>query len=490
MTEAAAAVMARVRGREVNRWLVLGLVCVAQFMVVLDATIVNVALPSIQHGLDFSQSSLQWVVNGYALIFGGFLLLGGRASDLFGRQRLFVAGVAIFSAASLLNGVAQSSGMLVGGRALQGLGAALVSPAALSIVMTTFAEGRERTKALGVWSAIAAGGGAVGLVLGGLLTQTLSWRWVFFINLPIGIVAMVLAFRFIPDSRSEEKPDTADVAGAVTVTGGLLVLVYGIVKVQSYGWTSWETLGLGVLAVVLLALFVAIESRSKAPLIRLGIFRTRSLSASNVAMLLVASGMFAMFYFASLYVQEVLGYGPLEAGLAFLPFTAGIIIGAGAAQSLIRRFGVRAVSVIGLVMATCGELLFVRLTVDGTYLGQLLPGVLVMSIGMGLTFVPLTLVATTNIADEDAGLASGLFNTSQQVGGALGLAILSSLAASRTAHLAAGNTQHAQALVSGFHVAFAVGGGFMGAGLLVILAALRSRDVAQINEQDTAPVAV
>src|SRR5439155_757828 len=298
----------------VNRWFILVLVCIAQFMVVLDATIVNVALPSIQHGLHFSASSLQWVVNVYTLFFGGFLLLGGRASDLFGRQRLFMAGLAVFTIASLVNGLAGSSGILVAGRALQGLGAALVSPAALSIVMTTFAEGRERTRALGIWSAIAAGGGAVGLLLGGLLTDTLSWRWVFFINLPIGIAAVVLAFRYIANTRAEKRPETVDILGATTVTAGLLALVYDIVKAQEYGWTSGRTLGLFALAVVLLGAFVVSELRSKAPLIRLGIFRVRSLTTANVAMLFVMSGLFGMFYFASIYVQEILGYRPLKAG--------------------------------------------------------------------------------------------------------------------------------------------------------------------------------
>src|SRR5579862_1808565 len=280
----------------VNRWFILVLVCIAQFMVVLDATIVNVALPSIQHGLSFSATSLQWIVNIYTLFFGGFLLLGGRASDLLGRQWLFLAGLAVFTGASLLNGVATSSGMLIGGRAAQGLGAALVSPAALAIVTTTFAEGKERTRALGIWSAIAAGGGAVGLLLGGLLTDTLSWRWVFFINLPIGIVAFILAVRYIENTRSDERPETVDIAGATTVTSGLLVLVYDIVKAQQYGWTSARTLGLFALAAVLLAAFVAIESRSKAPLIRLGIFRRRSLTGANLSMLFVISGLFGMFY--------------------------------------------------------------------------------------------------------------------------------------------------------------------------------------------------
>ena len=474
------------QGRQVNRWLVLGLVCIAQFMVILDATIVNVALPSIQRGLHFSPTSLQWIVNAYTLVFGGFLLLGGRAADLLGRQRLFIAGAALFSVASLVNGIATSAGMLVGGRALQGLGAALVSPAALSIVMTTFAEGRERTKALGVWSAIAAGGGAVGLVLGGLLTETLSWRWVFFINLPIGIAAILLSLRFIPESRADGETKTADVGGAASVTAGLLVLVYGIVKAPDYGWTSLKTLGLGAAAILLLIGFVVIELRSRAPLIRLGIFRIRSLTVSNVAMLLVASGLFAMFYFASIYVQEVLGYGPLKAGLAFLPFTAGIVIGAGLAQPLIQRLGARAVPLIGLALAVGGMLLFTRITVDGTYLGQLLPAILVTSIGMGLTFVPVTLLATTNVAGEDAGLASGLFNTSQQVGGALGLAILSTIAASRTRHLA--SIDHSAALVSGFRYAFATGAALMFAAVLLLAALIRDRHVARINAEEPAPV--
>jgi EmrB/QacA subfamily drug resistance transporter len=468
---------------------VLVLVCIAQFMVILDATIVNVALPSIQHGLHFSPTSLQWIVNAYALVFGGFLLLGGRASDLLGRQRLFVAGIAVFTVASLINGVATSSGVLIGGRALQGLGAALVSPAALSIVMTTFAEGRERTKALGIWSAIAAGGGAVGLILGGLLTETLSWRWVFFVNLPIGIAAALLSLRFIPNSRAEKRPETADVAGAVTVTGGLLVLVYAIVKTQAYGWTSARTIGLFAVAAALLATFVVLERRSRSPLIRLGIFRMRSLTASNIAMLLVASGMFSMFYFASLYLQEILGYGPLKAGFAFLPFTFGIVIGAGAAQGLIQRLGIRVVTASGLTIATIGLALFTQVSTSGSYWTEVFAGVAVMSIGMGLTFVPLTLLATTNVAHEDAGLASGIFNTSQQIGGALGLAVLSTLAASRTASLAADGVARPEALIGGYHVAFAVGAAFLAAGLVVLLLGIRKRHVESIDvEEDDVPL--
>jgi EmrB/QacA subfamily drug resistance transporter len=478
-----------------NRWLVLVLVCVAQFMVILDATIVNVALPSVERGLHFSPTGLQWVVNAYTLVFGGFLLLGGRAADLFGTQRLFIAGLLLFSAASLVNGIATSAGMLVGGRAVQGLGAALVSPAALAIITTTFADGRERTKALGVWSAIAAGGGAAGLVLGGVLTETLSWRWVFFINLPIGIAAALFSLRMISNESAEEKPETSDVAGAAAVTTGLLVLVYVIVKASSYGWGSGRTIGLFAAAVALLVSFVVIELRSRAPLIRLSIFRIRSLSVANVSMLLVGSALFSMFYFASLYVQQLLGYSPIRAGLAFLPFTLGIVIGAGAAQQLIRRIGVRATTVGGLVIATIGILLFTRITLDGTYLGQLFPAVMVTSIGMGLTFVPVTLLATTNVPGGDAGLASGLFNTSQQIGGALGLAILSTLAATRTSHKvdALGHkpsfTERASATISGYHLAFAVGAGLIALAVVLLATLVRKRDVEQIQTEEPMAIA-
>ena len=464
-----------------NRWAVLGLVCVAQFMVILDATIVNVALPTIEKGLHFSPTGLQWIVNAYTLVFGGFLLLGGRAADLFGTQRLFIAGLALFTGASLVNGIATSSGMLVGGRAVQGLGAALVSPAALAIVTRTFRDGAERTKALGVWSAIAAGGGAAGLLLGGVLTETLSWRWVFFINLPIGIAAALLALRMISNQVGDEKPETSDVAGAITVTGGLLVLVYAIVKAETYGWTSGKTIGLFLAAVALLVTFVAVELRSRAPLIRLDIFRTRSLSASNSAMLLVASGLFASFFFASLYVQQLRGYSPIQAGLAFLPFTLGIVIGATLAQTLIKRIGVRAVTLTGLAIATVGMLLYTQLSLSGSYLGELFPAVMVTSVGMGLTFVPVTLLATTNIPSEDAGLASGLFNTAQQIGGALGLAVLSTLAATRTSHRE-GALGHDAALVSGYHLAFLVGGSLMAVAIVVLATLIRRRDVQGIQE--------
>jgi EmrB/QacA subfamily drug resistance transporter len=477
----------RAARHDVNPWLVLVLVCFAQFMVVLDATIVNVALPSIQRDLQFSATELQWVINSYTLVFGGFLLLGGRAADLVGRRVLFVGGVLLFSFASLLNGLASSSEMLVAARGLQGLGAALVSPAALSIVTTTFQEGPERTKALGVWGAIAAGGGAFGLLLGGILTDSLSWEWIFFVNVPIGILAAVLSWRFIPESHAEQRPDSFDIAGAVAVTAGLIVMVYAIVKAEAFGWGSARTLGLAALAVALLAAFVAIERRSKAPLVRLGIFRVRSLLGANLVMVVVAGGLFANFFFSSIYVQEILGYDPLEAGLAFLPVTAGIVIGSGISQVAVRTIGVRGTTMIGMTVAAAGLFVLAQADVGGTYLGTLLPGLIPMSVGMGLTFVPVTLIATTNVAAADAGLASGLFNTSQQVGGALGLAVLSTLAADRTASVigdlghAPQPSEQATALVEGFQVAFIGAGVLMLIGVVLLGVLVRRRDVANVN---------
>ncbi|MGI8713754.1 MAG: MFS transporter [Solirubrobacteraceae bacterium] len=469
-------------GRSVSPWLVLVIACLAQFMVVLDATVVNIALPSVQRGLHFSAANLQWVVNGYTLIFGGFLLLGGRAADLLGRKRLFVAGVILFTAASLLNGFAQSSGMLIVGRGLQGLGGALVSPAALSIVTTTFSDGEQRTKALGVWSAIAAGGAAAGLLLGGVLTDIASWRWVFFVNVPVGVATVMLALRYVKESRMDVAHRSYDVAGAVAVTGGLVVLVYAIVKAQAYGWGSARTLSLGALAIVLLAAFLAIESRAKAPLMRLSIFRIRTLAVADTALLLVASAMFGMFFFASLYVQEVLHYSPLKAGLAFLPVSAGIMVGAVLAQQLLKRLGVRTVSIFGITLATAGMLVLTQLPVHGSYAGNLLVGLVPMSIGMGLTFVPITLLGTSGVTGEDAGLASGLFNTAQQVGGSLGLAILSSLAASRTSSLLHGASSNAiAARVSGYHVAFLAAAIMLALGAVLMTFVLRKSHTREIE---------
>jgi EmrB/QacA subfamily drug resistance transporter len=463
-----------------NPWVVLVLICVAQFMVVLDATIVNVALPSIQKDLSLSEGNLQWIVNAYTLVFGGFLLLGGRAGDLLGRKRLFLIGLVVFTGASFLDGLANSEGMLIGARALQGFGAALISPAALSIIATTFAEGKERARALGVWAAIAIGGSAVGLVLGGVLTQYFSWPWIFFVNVPVGIVAFFFSMRLIPESRDEHAEGSYDVAGAVTVTGGLMALVYAIVDAQQAGWGSTKTLGFFALAVGLLAAFVLIELRAKAPLVRLSIFRIRSLLTANVAMLLAMSGMFAMFFFNTLYIQRILGFGPVKAGVALLPFSAGIMISAGLASQFAPRVGVRPVAAIGFLLTAAGLALFTRVPVDGSYLVDVLPAIVLASLGMGAVFMPLTLIATTGLEDADQGLASGLFNTSQQIGGALGLAILSTIATNRSA-AAVGSAQHT--LVVGFHWAFAAGAVAMIIALGVMVTLLRSRHVAKIEEQ-------
>jgi EmrB/QacA subfamily drug resistance transporter len=470
-----------------NPWVILVLVCIAQFMVILDATVVNVALPSIQKDLGLSEANLQWIVNAYALVFGGFLLLGGRAGDLLGRKRLFLAGVVVFTVASLLNGLATSSTWLISTRALQGLGAAFISPAALAIISTTFAEGKERGKALGVWAAIASGGSAVGLVLGGVLTQAFSWPWIFYINVPIGVAAFVLSLRLIPESIDEHAERSFDIAGAVTATAGLMTLVYAIVKAQSDGWTSALTLSTFAAAAILLTSFVLIEMRASAPLVRLSIFRVRSLTAANVVMFLVASGLFAMFFFNTLYLQKVLDYGPLTAGLAFLPFTAGIMISAGLASQFAPKIGVRPVAVVGMLVTAVGLLLLARIPVHGSYVADVMPSILLTSLGMGAVFVPLTLVATTGLEDSDQGLASGLFNTSQQIGGALGLAVLSTLAASRS-----GGTDKAS-LVHGFHWAFAGGAGFVVAALVLLVVLLRRRDVERIQaaviQADVVPVA-
>jgi EmrB/QacA subfamily drug resistance transporter len=470
---------------ESNKWVVLVLVCLAQFMVVLDATIVNVALPSIQVDLHLSEANLQWIVNAYSLFFGGFLLLGGRAGDLIGRKRLFLAGLVVFTVASLLNGLAVNEGMLIACRALQGLGAAFISPAALSIISTTFEEGADRARALGVWAAIAIGGAAFGLVMGGVLTQLFSWPWIFFVNVPVGVIAFVLSLRLVPESRDEHAQRSFDVAGAVSVTGGLMSLVYAIVKAETAGWGSATTLGFFALSAVLLASFVVIELRSKAPLVRLSIFRVRSLLTANVVMFLVASGMFAMFFFNTLYIQRVLGYGPLEAGLAVLPFTAGVMVSAGLASQFAPRVGVRPVAALGMIVSAFGMLLLARLPVDGSYLVDVLPALVITSLGMGAVFMPLTLIATTGLEDEDQGLASGLFNTSQQIGGALGLAILSTLAASKTT--SAGGATDPEALVTGFHWAFGGAAAFILLGLVTMLALLRRRHVARI-EAEAAPV--
>ncbi len=481
--------------RTANRWLILVIACLAQFMVVLDSTVVNVALPSIQRGLHFSPAGLQWVVNAYTLVFGGFLMLGGRAADLAGRLRLFVAGVALFSLASLLNGFAQSPTMLILGRGLQGLGGALVSPAALSIIMTTFEENSERTKALAVWSGIAAGGAAFGLLLGGILTDLVSWHWIFFVNVPVGAGTIALATRFVPESRVDLGHRSFDLAGAVLVTTGLVTLVFGIVKAQAWGWGSTRVIGVLAGAVALLVAFFAVEARSGAPLIRLSVFRIRTLATSNAVMLLVMSGMFGMFFFVSLYVQDILGYSPLRAGFAFLPATLGIMVGAGLAQQLTARIGVRNLAVVGIGLATVGLFLLTGVPVHGSYVSDLLVGLIPLSIGMGVAFVPLTLLATSGVDANDAGLASGLFNTAQQVGGSLGLAILATISADHSSSLirslgpAATHARVVAATLSGYHVAFIAAAIMLAAAAVVLPAVLRRRHVEGLSLDTTAVAA-
>jgi EmrB/QacA subfamily drug resistance transporter len=467
-------------------WLVVVIVCVAQFMVVLDATIVNVALPSIQRGLRFSPSSLQWVINMYTLIFGGFILLGGRAGDLIGRKRVFGAGIVLFSGASLLNGLAQSSGMLIAGRGLQGLGGALLAPAVLSIITTTFSDAKDRAKALAIWSAIAAGGGAVGLLLGGVLTDLASWRWIFFVNVPVGVALAVATVRFVPESRSQQTGRTFDLPGAVSVTTGLVVLVFAIVKSQRYGWGSPRTIGLLAAGVVLLVGFLALERRSRAPLMPLSIFRRRSLAAADLTLLLTSAAVFATFFFVSLYLQQILGYSPLRAGVSFLPLSAGIATGATGARKLVPRLGVRVVPLIGLALATAGMIVLTQLPVHGRYASELLPGILPLGLGLGLTFVPITLAGTSEVSGEDAGLASGLLNTAQQVGGSIGLAILATLAASRTTSLVHGAVTPA-ARVSGFHVAFIAAVVLLGAAWTVAALQLGARRVRDPKRVDVPP---
>ncbi|WP_081690409.1 MFS transporter [Conexibacter woesei] len=446
-------------------------VCLAQFMVILDATITNVALPSIQSDLHFSPADLQWVVNAYLLVFGGFLLLGGRAGDLLGRRRLFVIGITIFTFASLLDGLATSPGFLVGARALQGLGAALVSPAALSIITTTVPEGPDRAKALGAFAAISGGGGAVGLLLGGLLTDALSWQWVFFVNVPVGLATLALALRYVPESKAEDTEGGFDLVGATLVTSGLVVLTYAIVKAQDFGWGSAKTLGLGAVAIGLLGAFTWTQRIFKHPLIKLSIFRKRTLTTANFVTLFLLSGMQAFFFFGSLYFQQIKGFNALESGLAFVPMTLGIIAGSVSSQKLMARFGVKAVLLGGMMLGAAGMLWTVQLTPDSSYWVGFLPGIALLALGIGHAFVPLTLIATGGVAPDESGLASGLFNTSQQVGGALGLAVLSTFANSATDSF---HGAHEDALVHGYTTAFGIGAALLALAAVVTWVTLRS----------------
>src|SRR5919198_1130326 len=408
-----------------RKWLALALLSAVQFMVVLDIAIVNVALPSIQVDLGFSESNLQWVISAYALVFGGFLLLGGRAADLLGRRRLFLAGIVVFSVASLLAGLAWSEGSLIGARALQGLGAAVITPAALSILSTTFVEGRERNIALGVWGAVA------GVLMGGVLTSALSWSWIFFVNVPVGAVALVFTPILLKESR-DASVRSFDVFGAVSVTAGLSSLVYAITQTSQHGWLSAHTLPFFAASALLLAAFVVWELRHPEPLMRLGILRIKTVTGANVAGFILGTSTFSMFLMLTLYMQQVLGYGPMKTGVAYLAVAGGAIVTSAIAAQLVTRIGVKPALLIGMVSLTAGLLYFTQVSVHGSYLGDLLPGFLLVAVGLGFSFVPISIAALAGIEPKEAGLASGLINTTQQIGGALRIAALLTIAKLRT----------------------------------------------------------
>jgi EmrB/QacA subfamily drug resistance transporter len=441
-----------------KRWLALLVLCLGDLMIVLDVTIVGVALPSIREDLGFSEESLAWVVNAYLITFGGFLLLGGRFGDLFGHRRLFLIGIGLFTVASTLCGLATTQEMLVIARAVQGVGGAIVSAVALSLMMRLFTEPAERAKAMGVFGFVASGGGSIGVLLGGILTDVLSWHWIFLVNVPIGFIVLGLTFWLIPGERAPAAAQRLDIAGAVTVTAALMIAVYAIVNGNAVGWTTVRTLGLLAVSAVLLGAFLFIESRVRSPLVPLGLFRLRNVSTANGIGVLWAAAMFAWFFMSALYLQLVLGYSPLEVGLTFLP--SNLIMGAfsiGLSARLVLRFGIKPPLVAGLGLAAIGLALFARAPVDGNVLTDVMPSMILLGIGAGMAFNPVLLAAMSDVAPEEAGLASGVVNTSFMMGGALGLAVLASLAASRTDTLLATGESELSALTGGYHLAFLVG---------------------------------
>ena len=459
-----------------RRWTALILLCVAQFVVVLDASIVNVALPSIGRGLHFSEQNLPWVVNAYVIAFGGFLLLGGRAADLLGRRRVFMAGLIVVAVASLLAGFSSTQGQLIAARAAQGLGAAIVSPAALSIVTTLFKDGAERNKALGAWGAVAGSAGAAGVLLGGILTQGIEWQAVLWVNVPVSLIALSFTPGLVPESRSESETRSFDVTGAVTVTTGLTVLAYAVLDASSAGWGSTKIVSLLALAVVLIAVFVATELRSRAPLMPFRIFRSRTVMGANVVGLLLGASLFSMFYFISLYMQQVLGYSAIHAGLSYLPLAISIILSAGIGGALVTRFGFKPLLAAGMALIAGGLFWFSNISVHGNFLADLLGPSLLAAVGLGFGFVTSTIAAVSGIGEHEQGLASGLINTSQQIGGALGLAVLSTIATTQLHDgLASGKSLH-HALTSGFSSAFLGGAIIATLGTAATLILIRSRD--------------
>jgi len=471
-----------------KRWLALAVLCLGVLMIVLDTTIVNVALPSIRSDLGFSETSLVWVVNAYMLTFGGFLLLGGRLGDLYGQRRLFLLGIAGFTLASLGCGLAQSQGLLIVARAVQGLAGAVVSAISLSLIMNLFTEPDERAKAMGVYGFVCAGGGSIGVLLGGLLTGALSWHWIFLVNLPIGIAVAALCLVLLPATPPVAGGTRLDVAGAATVTGALMLAVYAIVNGNEAGWLSLQTLGLLGAAIVLMGSFLAIEARVASPLVPLSLFRLRNLSTANIVGVLWAAGMFAWFFISALYLQLVLGYTPMQVGLAFLP--SNLIMAAfslGLSAKLVMRFGLKKPLAGGLLVAALGLALFARAPVDGNFWIDVLPSMLLLGVGAGVAFNPLLLAAMSEVQPQDSGLASGIVNTAFMMGGALGLAVLASLAAARTGGLVDAGVDAKQALAAGYHLAFLIGAVFAAAGGL--LGAARFTVVAAPAEEATAPAA-
>jgi len=460
-----------------RRWIALLLLCMVQFMVVLDIAIVNVALPSIKIDLGFSQENLQWVISAYSLVFGGFLLLGGRLADLLGRRRVFMVGLVIFTVGSLLCGLAWSEGSLIAARALQGLGAATISPAALSILTTTFREGRERNIALGAWGAVGGVGAAAGVLLGGVLVELFSWPWIFYVNVPVGVVSLIAAPILLDESR-DERESSFDVLGAILVTSGLSTLVLGITKGNDWGWSSGRTLAVFALAAVLLAGFVGQESRSPHPLMPFSIFRLQTLTAANIVMFIMGTALFSMFLMLTLYMQQVLGFSPLRTGIGYLAVAGTAIIWANVAAALVTRVGVKPTLVTGMSVMTLGLVLFAQVSVDGSYWKNLLPGFLVIGFGMPLAFVSLTIAALAGTRPDEAGLASGLINTSQQIGGAVGIAILSAIASATTTDAVSSGTPVPAALTEGFRDAFWAGAAVTFVGVIVSLLLVRQRDFA------------
>jgi EmrB/QacA subfamily drug resistance transporter len=466
-------------GEDQRRWWALAVIVAAQFMVVLDIAIVNVALPSIRTDLHFSQEGLQWVITAYSIFFGGVLLLGGRLADLLGRRRLFVAGLLLFTVSSLLDGLAWSETSLITFRSLQGLGAALLSPAALSILTTTFREGRERNLALGIWGAASGSGGAAGVLLGGALTSGLSWSWIFFINVPAGAIVIGLTPWLLRESRADLNHRHFDVAGASAITSGLMVLVYGMTRASQHGWGSVETVGLLAASAALIAAFFVIEMRSKAPLLPLRIFRLRTLSASNLSGLLMGAAIFSQFFLLTLYMQEVLHYSALKTGVAYIALTVTIVAFSALAQALVTRIGVRPVLPLGLALSTVALVLFARLPVHGHYFTDLFPAFLISGLGLALAFVPMSIGALTGVRSADAGIASGLINTNQQIGGAIGVAAVTTIATTFTAHYVNAHTGtnafSGAALTHGFEIAFYVLAAIAAVGAIVGVVLLESK---------------